>query len=145
VSAIDSRNRLTRSPQRPAVSAGGINTPGETSFCGSSRTITPNPSGKPGKLTTQFRVVIMDNGVWFADFSVGSAGARANSVLAHTAGRKRPETRLMARTVSTERLDTGVVLVTLNRPERLNAMTYALVHDLHEALERRHAIERAGL
>ena len=29
----------------------------------------------------------------------------------------------------------GIARVTLNRPERLNAMTYGLVNDLHEALD----------
>ncbi len=29
----------------------------------------------------------------------------------------------------------GVARITLNRPERLNALTYGLVSDLHEALD----------
>jgi enoyl-CoA hydratase len=39
-------------------------------------------------------------------------------------------------TVELERVHPHVVLVRLNRPERLNAIDYALVSDLHDALDR---------
>lgn len=38
-------------------------------------------------------------------------------------------------TVQLERLDERVALVTLNRPEQLNAITFELVSDLHDALD----------
>jgi enoyl-CoA hydratase len=38
-------------------------------------------------------------------------------------------------TVRREAIQDGITLVTLDRPERLNAMSHELVHDLHEALE----------
>ena len=36
--------------------------------------------------------------------------------------------------VTSERIEPGVTLLTLNRPERLNAMTADLVGELHDAL-----------
>jgi enoyl-CoA hydratase len=38
--------------------------------------------------------------------------------------------------IDLERPDPGVVRLTLNRPERLNAMNFALVSELHDALDR---------
>lgn len=38
-------------------------------------------------------------------------------------------------TVTTERVDDGITQVTLNRPERLNAMNHELVAELHAVLE----------
>lgn len=42
-------------------------------------------------------------------------------------------------TVTTERVEDGVVKVTLNRPERLNAMSHELVADLYTALDELHS------
>ncbi len=42
----------------------------------------------------------------------------------------------MTEAVSLDTVRPGITLLTLNRPERLNAMNYALVSELHAALER---------
>jgi transposase InsO family protein len=50
---IGSRNRLTRSPQRPTKPAGGINTPGDPTLYGSPIPLHPKCPGNRGKLTSR--------------------------------------------------------------------------------------------